>query len=606
MSDRWRSLAVAVALGVSVVAGSTARIVGDGGEYVFQALNFSALSGPAVGRRAIGQLGPTVRALSPHLTDWDIEAATIETTGGRRNFLHFWFYALLATPAMWLVLALGLSPLHAFSLTNGVLFGAAIWVLLPRIGASATILLAASPVVWWLDKAHTEVFTFSLLCLALGLARDRPAWALIAAGVAATQNVPIAAVYLLLVAAQVVSSRGQVFRQRGWLAGAIAGGVLVALHPAYNVMGHGTPSLLLYATRDGWPTWAELSAVVLDPAIGLLGNAPFLLIAVALACGIAATRGRATWADAAFLPATGATLMFLVAFAQTSNIQHGATPSISRYAVWLLPLSVPAFAIAHTAGGRLWSGVSVALALVSATTSLFAFHPSVPDQGRRPTTLAAWLWAAHPTWYNPLPEVFSETLLRDEGTAVPVATATCEKVLLAPGDPAEGVWPVPCYPAPLPAACAARDRLCFANRSGDGYAFVIAPGRDGPPIHHPGAAWSPTSEAHVRAFFERWGWWQLSREPATVSALRATHGVAAAVFGTDARFMVVLRPTTPEAVVRLRPGTSRLSGVLVDAETGVTIDRPSFSGSPGDLWNLPMPTDRRLLLLALTTGETPE
>jgi len=68
----------------------------------------------------------------------------------------------------------------------------AIWVVVPRIGVVATTLLLFSPIVWWIDKPHTEVYTVSLLAIALALMRDRPWWSMVLAGLAATQNPPIA------------------------------------------------------------------------------------------------------------------------------------------------------------------------------------------------------------------------------------------------------------------------------------------------------------------------------------------------------------------------------------------------------------------------------
>ena len=42
---------------------------------------------------------------------------------------------------------------------------------------------------------------------------------------------------------------------------------------------------------------------------------------------------------------------FLLSFAQATNVHHGATPSISRYAIWLIPLAIPIMIRARAAGG---------------------------------------------------------------------------------------------------------------------------------------------------------------------------------------------------------------------------------------------------------------
>src|SRR5690606_6783257 len=113
--------------------------------------------------------------------------------------------------------------------------------------------------------------------------------------------------------------------------------------------------------------------------------------------------------------------IFLYAFGQTSNPHHGATPSLSRYALWFIPVTIPIWRLAAerrlVAPALVWSA-----ALVSAVVSLFAFHPGVGQLSREPTWLASWLWREHPRWNHPLPEVFSETHLRTEGIYAPVAT----------------------------------------------------------------------------------------------------------------------------------------------------------------------------------------
>src|SRR5207237_9648871 len=103
----------------------------------------------------------------------------------------------------------------------------------------------------------------------------------IAAGAAATQNPPIAGV-LLLVWLVTIGHDRRALTDRRVAAGALAGLGLALLHPAYTYAHHHTPSLLLAATHPGVPGIAALPTVVLDPSVGLLGNYPVLLAAVAV------------------------------------------------------------------------------------------------------------------------------------------------------------------------------------------------------------------------------------------------------------------------------------------------------------------------------------
>jgi hypothetical protein len=591
------SLWLALAFALCLIAGSAPRIVGDGGEYLAQALNFSDFNRPSLGRQAIPIIERRIIELEPALAEWSIEQATVAGPDRRRDFLHFWFYALLATPFVWVTDFIRVSPLHAFSALNLLLLAAALHVALPRIGASVAVLLFASPLVWWFDKAHTEVFTVALLTIAMVTMGDRPWWALVAAGAAATQNPPITIVVLLIGAAVLVERRIEALTDRRLIAGAVLGLSLAALQPAYTFLRHGTPSLLLHATQPGFPTGAELAASVFDPSMGLVGNFPIFLFGTGLAVAWLAVRHPGELLTARVGVAAVTTAAFLYSFAQTSNPHHGATPSLTRYALWFIPLSIAVWLPLRERGGAGVRRNLTTAAGVSALVSIFAFHPAVAQNSREPTWLASWLWTQHPGWSTPLPEVFSETLLRVEGLAVPAATPACEKILLAADAPGEPVWPVPCLPAPVPASCQAPGVVCYANRRGDAYDFVVAPGREVAPRRLPDAAWPLHAESHVRKVYLDAQWASLVDHASRgFDVLRAQHDVRVVAFGDNTQFLLVLRPTAPAGVLHFRP-EAPLRGRMIDASTGGTIADLSFDGVPGDLWTVDVPASQSGLIV---------
>jgi hypothetical protein len=606
VDEHRRSLWLALAFALCLIAGSSPRIVGDGGEYLAQALNFSAFNRPSLGRQAIPVIERRILELEPALAGWSIEQATVAGPDRRRDFLHFWFYALLATPFVWLTNLVGVSPLHAFTALNLLLLGVALRVALPRLGPPAVILLFVSPLVWWLDKAHTEIFTVALLSIAMVLMCDRPWWSLVAAGAAATQNPPITIVVLLIGAATLAERRLAALTDRRIVAGAITGLGLAALQPVYTYLRHDTPSLLLYATQPGFPTATELAASVFDPSMGLIGNFPIFLIATGIAATWLVVRHPAKLLTTRTGVAAVATAVFLYSFAQTSNPHHGATPSLTRYALWFIPMSLAVWLPFNALGGAR-ARRSLALAAgASALVSIFAFHPGVQQNTREPTWLASWLWTQHPRWNNPLPEVFSETLLGVEGTTVPVATAGCEKILIAAGEPGTPVWPVPCLPATVPASCQVPGTLCYANRRDAEYDFVVAPGREVVPRHVREAAWPLAAEPHVRQFYLAAQWPSLvSHPPAVLDVLRAQHDVRVAAFGANSRFLLVLRPAGPGAVLHFRPHAP-LRGEMMDGSTGEPIGPLSFDGTPGELWIVDVPArPGGLIVLSLQQAGEP-
>lgn len=592
-SRLWLALLFALCL----IAGSAPRVVGDGGEYLAQALNFAAFNPPSFGRQAIPAIERRVAEIEPALADWSIEQASVAGHDRRRDFLHFWFYALLATPFVWLCDVIGVSPLHAFTAVNLLLFGMALHLVLPRIGSSVAALLFASPLVWWIDKAHTEIFTVALLTIAITEMGTRPWWSLVAAGAAATQNPPITIVVLLVGLATPLTFGTAVLTDRRFIAGAVAGLGLAALQPAYTYLRHGTPSLLLFATQPGWPTGAEMAASVFDPSMGLVGNFPMFLVATGLAgAWLAARHPRELMTARAGVAAVSAAV-FLYSFAQTSNPHHGATPSLTRYALWFVPLALAVWLPWQATAGRLAQRALAVAAGASAFVCIIAFHPAVPQNQREPTWLATWLWTAHPGWNNPLPEVFAETILRTEGLAVPVTTAACEKILMAAGTPEEPVWPVPCLPAPVPAPCQMPGTVCYANRRGEQYDFVVAPGREVVPRRESGLAWPREAEPHVRRVYLEAGWAALADGgSAAFDVVRGQHNVRVGAVGTNGRFLLVLRPYGPDASVHFRPQSSS-RGRMIDAATGAVLADLSFDGVAGDLWVVPVPAAQNGLIL---------
>ena len=595
---REQTLLVAGAIAICLIAGSPPRLVGDGREYLAQAIEFASFHGPAFRPADIPHIQQELARFDPALAEWDIWRSTVGAANRGRVFLHFWFYALLAAPGIWLTNALGAPPTFAFTALNVFLLGAALWVALPRVGAAACVLLFLGPIVWWVDKAHTEVFTFALLTIAFTLMRERPWWSMLAAGAASTQNPPIAMLVPILFLATVVRDRSAITDRRV-IAGVLGAAVLALLHPVYTYAHHGRWSLLLEQTRDGLPTFQTLSAAVLDPTLGLIGNFPFFLMVViaGLVTLMRSNTRRGVLSEDVVIPIAAAAI-FLFSFSRTTNVHHGGTPSLSRYALWLIPLAVPLLSSLQRSGGIVWSRFLWTPSVISALISVFAFHPSVPQNSREPTWLATFLWTRFPAWNNPLPEVFIETQLQVDELRVPVATPGCEKILVAGGDD-RGVWPSPCYPASLPRECQTRGALCYANRVGSRYEFVrlqdVAAGVEG---LRRDAVWPTEAVSYVRKLYDAWAWQDMHSGSIPLTIVREAAHVSMESVGSDDRFILVLRNPQPGAVIRLRPAAP-MDGVLVDALTGGLVRAVEYRGAAGDLMNIDLPQQSEMLLLAM-------
>jgi hypothetical protein len=487
---RAAELAVYLAFVIALVASSTPRRVGDGLEYIATALNLSAGRPPALS-------AADRAAIAPEVARWDgappVSALVwpeLVGVDGRQDTPHVWIYSLLVVPWLWATGLLSLHPNHAFTIVNLLCLGAA-WVAL-RAHASLwiTLLLCASPILWWVDKAHTETVLFSLLVVALCWARRGRAGAMALAGVAAAQN-PGLLVAWPVVFAELLRFRRATEPWRALWRMSAAGLGTVAIVALYNWSRHGRLSPLAAWTAARVPSLREWLAPVTDLNIGLFATAPvFVLALVAYASQArhesAATReGRSTAAPAWswVISAVGITAVLTVV-AQSTNINHGGTPGLSRYALWLLPLMLPVLlhlspdtrglADADSPDGlerrtertptRREPWLLRALCVASVLTSIAAFRPSLPEVYRYPSPVATWAWTSWPTLDHPAAEVFAERVSHTEPATLPTSAHGCAKVLLF-----EGSWPVPCLPrGSLPESCRRPGTLCYASLSSSG------------------------------------------------------------------------------------------------------------------------------------------
>ena len=425
------------------------------------------------------------RLSPPGLTDTDLVEARSRFPGdagvrltrpklrgadGRQDLPHFWFYSLLAAPFVRVTSALGVDPLTGFTALNVLLLGGLTVLLVKRISPAAVVLVVVGPILWWIDKAHTEVFTFSLLATALLLLRSSPWWSIVAFGTAATQNPPMALAMAMTI---LLAFFQQGWRDRRvWIASA-GGIVLAGLHPAYYYWHLGTWSGLADAIDRHWPSVREFIAVPFDPNLGVFVYAPLLTVAVVAAVVAALRRPERRALDAAGVSMVLIAVMFLFSFTQTANVNSGGTPGPSRYGLWLIPFAVPIVG---------WISPSVRwvqlLAATSALWSAWMFAPSLPERYLQPSPIAAYLWHRWPGADEPLAEVFAERVAGHESAWPPVATPGCEKILLA-GDGRGAVWPARCTSAELSELCRPDGALCYANQTRDGYRFVRAPATPG-------------------------------------------------------------------------------------------------------------------------------
>jgi hypothetical protein len=472
-ADVRAAIALAIFVLILVVATvlSAPRRVGDGNEYMAMAMNIAEGQGPSLSPSRLAALETRLAALGDTF-NLELDRPHLVRNDGTQDFAHFWLYSAMAAPSVALAQAIGIHPNYGFALLNGLLLCASFFVVARATSAAVALVLFVGPVVWWIDKAHTEPFTFALVAVAFAVLRSHPWWSMVAIAVASTQNPPIALALPVIWLTTVAVRPGLLWDRRLWVCTGISA-VIAMLHPLYYLSGLGvyTPQVLGGA-EIRVPTGTEFLAVITDLNIGLIPNYPLWAFAV-IALGVIPLARSQQLRNPWLIATAVCGLIFMFGASQTTHFNSGGQGP-SRYALWLIPLAVPAFGLAV----RVWPSwakrLALATAIVGVVWAWIAYQPSIYE-GRylEPTPIADFVWRELPFLDNPLPEIFYARTAHHTGPMESVATATCSKVLLVNGRPVEHCP----LPVEIPQECARRGAVCFANRLAASYEFLDAAGK---------------------------------------------------------------------------------------------------------------------------------
>jgi hypothetical protein len=592
------ALVYGLALGV-LTAAAPPRTIGDAGEYLTYALALSRGFTPPLTDAAFAQARADIAPFDPALAEWPMEEVAHETQDGRRDFIHFWLYPALAAPAVAIARVAGADPRLGFAALNIMLLSVAFGVLWTRLGWPTAVLLLAGPVIWWADKVHPEAFIVSLMAMALAVWRQHPGPAIACAGIVATQVTPFA-IFVPLLAAAAIVHRRDAWRQRSFRAG-LAGGVLAPLLPAiYYLIHFGRPSLLAGLVWSSPSHLSPAGAVLWDLNIGLVPNWPVLaLVVAAIPVVLALSEPRRLLVLDVGSAAIGGMVM-LAAFASIGNFMHGATPGIIRYAIWLVPLAVPVLALAKP--DPRWSRVLAVAAVVSAALSVQAYRPSVEEFSHRPTAIALWVWRHHPSWSHPTAEIFARSLAQRGGT-VPLASPGCGKILLMGRGDAQGMWPRPCPPAPVPDECRAPGAACYANRSGERYMFRRLAHLPDWLKYDRSHVWPRRGEQAISTLLHQMAWSTMEQVPRgrRDGPLAGAHAIdIEAVYLGDRRALLILAGAGEGARLDLRG--RQLYIRILDAETGSTVPAVPVASPDAGILSLPLSPQPGPFVVALMAG----
>ena len=379
------------------------RRVGDASEYVAMAGRLADMGAPTFSAR---DMAAFTAAWADSGTGFELQTRQLpdlQGRDGRWDMPHMWLYPLLSVPFVWIArIAGGGDPWGLVALNVSMVAGL-LWLAARRGAGPWTLTLFASPLVWWLDKPLADL----LIACAVGgatLLWPHPA-SIVLLGLAAAQNPALAVVAVVFTVAAVVADPSRL-RSRAWIATVVVGVICAGVAPVYYFwrLGRFSP-LTLWTGTAYWPTLATLLFPLLDVNMGVVPRFPPGAVAV-----LVALTKRRGWRASIATPAALSAVLLLLVVSQQSNQNQGGSPDLSRYCLWLWPLTLPWLMAMDAAPTRLARAGGAALLVLGMTWSTIAFLPTRPESYRYPTPLATWFWQRHPAWTSPTIEAFAEEL----------------------------------------------------------------------------------------------------------------------------------------------------------------------------------------------------
>jgi hypothetical protein len=306
---------------------------------------------------------------------------SVKAIDGTDDALHFWFLSALAAPFFLLCKAVGLDWEFSFILVNAIAFAVAVGVTSFYFQLRGAVLLliglSASPLLPYLNKAHGEAFSVSLLTMAgVFLAQGNSLAAALATSFISAQVSafsPLAAALLVYWEARAWIERRRPARRE--LAIVTVCGCLLVLQPLWTLWRHHTLNLIV-ATNFVKPELVNLrrvAGILIDPDIGLLFSWPVgVLLSLVTMIGLWRNPALVRNHLAYWVFVTGTTAYLSIIGAQQTNYL-----SVYRYSFWFLPLCLISLLLVYEResggikGARGFAGVILVVCIAGAAANFW-------------------------------------------------------------------------------------------------------------------------------------------------------------------------------------------------------------------------------------------
>jgi hypothetical protein len=365
----------------------------------------------------------------------------VTTSNGQVYSWHFWLYPLFVAPFFQFTQWIGVPFIDAFIFCNWVFMLLALGYLTwswkgtsfqKHILAGLFLLTGTTYYVWW---PHPEVFTASLLLLALMTASDRRyGWSMLSTALAAAQNPPLI-ILLAALAVRVVIDKDIICVEQGSIKiqiGAhyrtllmIIAAFAISLAPVVFfqlALGVSNPIVAAGGADAGLISWSRLFSLFADLNQGMVVATPGIFLGVVVlmltALWYGNRLGGAAWLSPVWVGMLISVTMAVPALA-TTNWNPGQAV-FTRYAYWL---SVPitfGFVVSLGALPRRWR-IMLGLAVVITQLMTVGYYGLWGKNWRSNQLVlkpvAKYVLLNYPWLYNPVPQIFIARLPHGEDAA---------------------------------------------------------------------------------------------------------------------------------------------------------------------------------------------
>lgn len=404
---------------------SKRQVVGDGSEYYAMYLAFQSTHRPWMTEKAFAAYKLFVEkdkisgiCAEDQLKDRFPSLRVNQTA----DFNHFWSYSLLAYFVHLAINLVGfrMDPNSAFLMLHFLLFATLAMYFYSSFkwrGVICIFLITlSSPIVWYMNKVHTEFLTYCCVAFSVGaiITRNYLLSAFFLA-VASTQNPSFALISFIPFAYRFTAQRGTSFSIIEVLL-AIATSFIVCVHPFYYFLRYGvpTPQLLAGGASIGGNN-SYFYIWLLDPDIGLFPNWPLGVLVVLWFTVLVFLKKNEV------LSKIKQNILFLIfcilyicinlyAQSSTTNINSGASIGVARYATWYIPLLFPLlyFIFYAIQGKKIYFYILFTVSLLLTAYNIFLCDLNKRETHDAPSYLSHLMQSSYPKSYDPHPEIFAE------------------------------------------------------------------------------------------------------------------------------------------------------------------------------------------------------